>query len=80
MMHSQNYSDDWMNLNWKQFQKTLFRLQKRIFKATREENKAKAINLQKLVLSSYAARGTAPCQLTTLVTSLQRLKFQEFSR
>lgn len=50
MTHSKNYSDDWKNLNWKQFQKVLFRLQKRIFKAIREDDKAKAINLQKLVL------------------------------
>ena len=66
MMHSKNYSDDWENLNWKQFQKTLFRLQKRIFKAIREGDKAKAINLQKLVLSSHAARMLAVRQVTQL--------------
>ncbi|WP_246142069.1 reverse transcriptase N-terminal domain-containing protein, partial [Hyella patelloides] len=66
MMHSTNYSDDWENLNWKQFQKILFRLQKRIFKAIREGDKAKAINLQKLVLSSYAARMLAIRQVTQL--------------
>lgn len=68
MTHSQNYSDDWENLNWKQFLKTLFRLQKRIFKAIREGNKAKAINLQKLVLSSHAARMLAIRQVTQLNT------------
>ena len=66
MVHSTNYSDDWENLNWKQFQKTLFRLQKRIFKAIREEDKAKAINLQKLAISSYAARMLAIRQVTQL--------------
>ena len=68
MTHSKNYSDDWKNLNWKQFQKVLFRLQKRIFKAIREDDKAKAINLQKLVLSSYAARMLAIRQVTQLNT------------
>ena len=67
-MHSTNYSDDWKKLNWKQFQKTLFRLQKRIFKAIREDNKAKAIKLQKLVISSYAARMLAIRQVTQLNT------------
>ena len=67
-MHSTNYSDDWMKINWKQLQKTLFRLQKRIFKAIREDNKAKAINLQKLVISSYAARMLAIRQVTQLNT------------
>ena len=66
MKRSTNYSDDWKNLNWKQLQKTLFRLQKRIFKAIKEGNKAKAINLQKLVLSSYAARILAIRQVTQL--------------
>ena len=68
MTHSTNYSDDWKNINWKQLQKTLFRLQKRIFKAIREDNKAKAINLQKLTASSYAARMLAIRQITQLNT------------
>ncbi len=68
MTHSTNYSDDWENLNWKQFQKNLFRLQKRIFKAIGEDDKAKAINLQKLVLSSHAARMLAIRQVTQLNT------------
>ncbi len=68
MTHSQNYSDDWENFNWKQSLKTLFRLQKRIFKAIREGNKAKAINLQKLVLLSHAARMLAIRQVTQLNT------------
>ena len=73
MTHSQNYSDDWENLNSKQFQKILFRLQKRIFKTIREDDKAKAINLQKLVLSSYAARMLAIRQVTQLNASNQEL-------
>ena len=68
MMHSASYSDDWENLKWKQFLKTLFRLQKRIFKAIREGDKAKATNLQKLVISSHAARMLAIRQVTQLNT------------
>ena len=67
-MHSVSYSDKWEWADWKQFQKTLFRLQKRIFKAIREGNKAKAKSLQKLVLSSYAARMLAIRQVTQLNT------------
>ena len=66
MTHSINYSDEWEWANWKQFQKTLFRLQKRIFKAVREGDKAKAKSLQKLVLSSRAARMLAIRQVTQL--------------
>ncbi len=68
MTHRLNYSDNWENLNWKQFLKTLFRLQKRIYKAVREEDKAKAINLQKLVITSHAARMLAIRQVTQLNT------------
>ena len=60
------YSDDWEFTNWKKLQKVLFRLQRRIFKAIREGDKAKAIRLQKLVLSSYAARMLAIRQVTQL--------------
>ena len=66
MTHSVNYSDEWEWADWKQFQKTLFRLQKRIFKAIREGDKAKAKSLQKLVLSSRAARMLAIRQVTQL--------------
>ena len=66
MTHSTNYSDEWEWANWKKFQKTLFRLQKRIFKAVRVGDKAKAKSLQKLVLSSHAARMLAIRQVTQL--------------
>jgi len=66
MTHNTSYSDDWKDIRWKQLQKTLFRLQKRIFKAIREGDKAKAKRIQKLVLSSYAARMLAIRQVTQL--------------
>lgn len=68
MTHSVSYSDNWEFANWKRFQKVLFRLQRRIFKAIREGDKAKAKSLQKLVLSSYAARMLAIRQVTQLNT------------
>ncbi len=60
------YSDDWEQADWKKFLKVLFRLQRRIFKAVREGDKAKARRLQKLVLTSYAARMLAIRQVTQL--------------
>ena len=68
MTHSISYSDDWEFTDWKKLQKVLFRLQRRIFKAVREGDKAKARRLQKLVLSSYAARMLAIRQVTQLNT------------
>ncbi len=68
MTHNVCYSDDWENTNWKQLQKVLFRLQRRIFKAVREGDKALARRLQKLVLSSYSARMLAIRQVTQLNT------------
>ncbi len=68
MTHSISYSDDWEWANWKQFQKTLFRLQRRIFKAVKEGDKARARRLQKLVLSSHAARMLAIRQVSQLNT------------
>ena len=64
MTHSTSYSDDWEWTNWKQFQKILFRLQRRIFKAVKEGDKARARRLQKLVLSSHAARMLAIRQVS----------------
>ena len=66
MTHSASYSDKWEVTDWKKLQKVLFRLQRRIFEAIREEDKAKAKKLQKLLLSSYAARMLAIRQVTQL--------------
>jgi retron-type reverse transcriptase len=62
----ENYSESWESLDSKQFQKILFRLQRRIWKAVRNDDKAKARNLQKLILNSYAARMLAIRQVTQL--------------
>ena len=62
----ENYSESWKTLPWKKFRRDLFRLQRRIFKAIREENKRKAKSLQKLILKSTAARLLAIRQVSQL--------------
>jgi RNA-directed DNA polymerase len=64
--HSLTASESWKNLPWKQFQKTLFRLQKRVYKAVQVGDKRKAQSLQKLILKSQAARLLAIRQVTQL--------------
>ena len=59
-------SESWDKVNWKTLQKTLFRLQTRIYKAVCAGDKRKANNLQKLLLRSYAARMIAIRQVTQL--------------
>ncbi len=68
MTHNISYSDDLESNDWKKLQKGLFRLQRRIFKEIREGDKARAKRLQKLVLSSYAARMLAIRQVSQLNT------------
>jgi RNA-directed DNA polymerase len=64
--HSLKTSESWMKLNWKKFQKTLFRLQKRVYKAVSVGDKRKARSLQKLILKSQSARLLAIRQVTQL--------------
>ena len=68
MTHNLSYSDSWELADWKGFQKVLFRLQRRIFKAIKDGDKARAKRLQKLVLSSHSARMLAIRQVTQLNT------------
>ncbi|PSB23951.1 group II intron reverse transcriptase/maturase [Chlorogloea sp. CCALA 695] len=64
--HSENASESWKKLPWKQFRRNLFRLQKRVFKAVQAGDKRKAMSLQKLILKSKAARLLAIRQVTQL--------------
>ncbi|MFN9176178.1 MAG: reverse transcriptase domain-containing protein [Synechocystis sp.] len=64
--HSNKTSELWKKIPWKKFQKTLFRLQKRVFKAVQANDKRKARSLQKLILKSQAARLLAIRQVTQL--------------
>jgi RNA-directed DNA polymerase len=59
-------SELWKSFNWKKFQKMLFRLQKRVYKAVQVGDKRKARSLQKLILKSQAARLLAIRQVTQL--------------
>lgn len=64
--HSVKASELWKNINWKKFQKDLFRLQRRVYKAVQVADKRKARSLQKLILKSQAARLLAIRQVTQL--------------
>ena len=64
--HSDNASESWKNIPWKQCQKILFRLQKRVYKAIQVGDTRKATSLQKLILKSIAARALAVRQVTQL--------------
>ena len=64
--HSKLASESWKKLSWKKFQKDLFRLQKRVFKAVQAGNLRKARFLQKLILKSSSARFLAIRQVTQL--------------
>ena len=59
-------SELWKSFKWKKFQKILFRLQKRVYKAVQVGDKRKARSLQKLILKSPAARLLAIRQVTQL--------------
>ncbi|MCY7336019.1 MAG: reverse transcriptase N-terminal domain-containing protein [Chamaesiphon sp.] len=59
-------SELWKSFKWKKFQKTLFRLQRRVYKAVSVGDKRKARSLQKLIFKSQAARLLAIRQVTQL--------------
>ncbi|HEY9741558.1 MAG TPA: group II intron reverse transcriptase/maturase [Coleofasciculaceae cyanobacterium] len=66
-MTTQNIEvDNWKTLPWKRFQKTVFRLQVRIFKARKNRNHKLVRKLQKLLLNSKAAKYLAVRQVTQL--------------
>ena len=59
-------SELWKSFKWKKFQKILFRLQKRVYKAVQVGDRRKARSLQKLILKSQAAKLLAIRQVTQL--------------
>lgn len=80
-------SELWKSFKWKKFQKILFRLQKRVYKAVRAGDKRKARSLQKLILKSQSAKLLAIRQVTQLnagkktagIDGKKSLSFQQFS-
>ncbi len=60
--------DVWKDLPWKKFRQHVFRLQRSIFKAQKNGQKAKVKRLQRLLLQSRAAQALAVKQVTQLNT------------
>ncbi|WP_173399753.1 reverse transcriptase N-terminal domain-containing protein, partial [Candidatus Synechococcus spongiarum] len=56
----------WKNLPWKAHGRRVFKLQVRMWKATRRKDKATVLFLQRLISRSYSARLLAICQVTQL--------------
>jgi len=63
---SRRADDVWKNLPWKRFKGQVFRLQRCIFKAQKNNQKAKVKLLQRLLLRSRAAQALAVKQVTQL--------------
>jgi RNA-directed DNA polymerase len=56
MTHSTTSSDEWKDIDWKQIQKNVYRLQTRIFKAKRRGDTKQVHRLQKLLMKSKSAK------------------------
>jgi RNA-directed DNA polymerase len=61
-------NESWVEKPWKKFEKVVFRLQKRIYKASREGNFGKVKKLQRLLLKCRSAKYLAVRQVTQLNT------------
>lgn len=67
MTSKQNVSnEEWKNLPWKTFEKTLFRLQHRLYEASKEKDLKRCKKLQSLILGSACSRYLAIRQVTQL--------------
>lgn len=71
-MTQDKQSEMWKSLHWKQFRKDTFRLQKRIYEASRDNNIARVLFLQKLLFRSYGARMLAIRQVSQLNSGKRR--------
>nr|UZC30191.1 group II intron reverse transcriptase/maturase [Entomoneis sp.] len=60
------YTDEWKKLPWKHFQKNLFRLQCRIYKAAKQNDYDSVKRLQSLLLGSKSPKYLAVRQVTQL--------------
>ena len=60
------YADEWKSLPWKKFQKNLFRLQHRIFKAAKKKDIQSVKRLQSLLVGSKCSKYLAVRQVTQL--------------
>ena len=66
MTTKENFAEKWKDLPWKNFEKNLFRLQHRIYKANLENDTNRVYKLQCLILGSPCARYLAVRQVTQL--------------
>ncbi len=57
-------TEGWQALHWEKFQRNVFRLQKRIYRATRRGDFKRVHNLQRLLMRSWSARCLAVRQVT----------------
>ena len=57
-------SDEWKDIDWKQIQKNVYRLQTRIFKAKRRGDTKQVHRLQKLLMKSRSAKLLAVRKVT----------------
>ena len=64
MADEQNRTEDWKTLPWKQLQRNVFRLQKRIYQAQICGDQKHVRGLQRLLLRSYSARCLAVRQVS----------------
>ena len=55
---------NWSEINWRKLEKKLWKLQKRIFRAKKEENVKLVKQLQKLLVKSFAAITLAVRKIT----------------
>jgi len=65
---AKEYADEWKSLPWKSFQKTLFRLQHRIYKARQRGDYNSVKRLQSLLIGSSCSKYLAVRQVTQLNT------------
>jgi len=61
-----NYADVWKKIPWKSLEKSLYILQHRIYKATKNNNLVKVKKLQRLLIYSKASKFLAVKQITQL--------------
>jgi RNA-directed DNA polymerase len=57
-------TEDWRTLPWRDYQRNVYRLQKRIYQAARQGDRKRVRSLQRLLLRSWSARCLATRQVT----------------
>lgn len=64
MADENNRTEDWKTLPWKKFQRNVFRLKKRIYRAQLRGDRKRVRELQRLLLRSFSARCLAVRQVS----------------